>query len=120
MSEPPKTDLGAETAEGRPSSGQALAQTLAEAAQRRPKSRNVAAHSRLIPFAAGHRLDAAAAGVFLVTAAGASLGLTGAVRLLVDHLTGPKAGHVTPQNRVISNRKNPMVPVNTAQSHWVG
>ena len=83
-------------ADGRPSSGQALAQTLAEAAERRGKSRNVAALGRLIPFAAGHRLDAAAAGVFLITAAGSSLGLTGAVRLLVDHLTGPKAGHVTP------------------------
>src|SRR5437870_12083616 len=59
-------------------------------------SRNVAAHRRLIPFAAGHRLDATAAAVFLVTAAAASLALTGAVRLLVDHLTGPKAGHVTP------------------------
>ena len=82
-------------AEGRPTTGQALAQNIAEAAGRRAKSRNVRALGRLIPFAAGHRLDATAAGVFLVTAAIASLGLTGAVRLLVDHLTGAQAAHAT-------------------------
>jgi ATP-binding cassette subfamily B protein len=80
-------------ADGRPTTGQALAQTIAEAAQRRARSRNVRALGHLIPFAAGHRLDASAAGVFLVTAAASSLGLTGAVRLLVDHLTGAQAAH---------------------------
>ncbi|MBS0333483.1 MAG: ABC transporter, partial [Proteobacteria bacterium] len=79
-------------AEGRPTTGQALAQNLAEAAHRRPRSRNVRALGRLLPFAAGHRLDAAAAGVFLVAAAATSLGLTGAARLLVDHLTNPANG----------------------------
>jgi len=97
MSDTPLPDLGAQAAvAGRPTAGQALAQSLDEAAERRAKSRNVRALGHLIPFAAGHRLDAAAAGVFLVTAAGASLGLTGAVRLLVDHLTGPAAAHATP------------------------
>ncbi|MDB5433772.1 MAG: transporter, HlyB/MsbA family [Phenylobacterium sp.] len=90
------SDLGAEAAAaGRPTAGQALAQTLDEAAERRPKSRNVRALGRLIPFAAGHRLDAAAAGVFLVTAAAASLGLTGAIRLLADHVTQAVAAHAT-------------------------
>ncbi|HEY3947527.1 ABC transporter transmembrane domain-containing protein [Phenylobacterium sp.] len=78
-------------AEGRPTTGQALAQNLAEAAQRRGKSRNIRALGHLIPFVAGHRLDAAAAGVFLVTAAATSLGLTGGARLVMDHLTGPAA-----------------------------
>src|SRR5579864_6498770 len=88
------SESGAEAAAaGRPTAGQALAQTLDEAAERRPKSRNVRALGHLIPFAAGHRLDAAAAGVFLVAAA-ASLGLTGAARLVVDHLTNP-TGHAT-------------------------
>jgi len=97
MSDTPLPDLGAQAAvAGRPTAGQALAQSLDEAAERRAKSRNVRALGHLIPFAAGHRLDATAAGVFLVTAAGASLGLTGAVRLLVDHLTGPAAAHATP------------------------
>jgi ATP-binding cassette subfamily B protein len=91
MSEAPTTDprgpadSGA-SADGRPTSGQALAQSLEEAAQRRPKSRNVRALGRLIPFAAGHRLDLAAAGVFLVVAAATSLALTGAARLLIDHV----------------------------------
>jgi ATP-binding cassette subfamily B protein len=80
-------------AAGRPTAGQALAQTLDEAADRRPKSRNVRALGHLIPFAAGHRLDAAAAGVFLVTAAASSLALTGAVRLLADHVTQAVAAH---------------------------
>jgi ATP-binding cassette, subfamily B, bacterial len=87
MSEPGVEAVAA----GRPSAGQALAQTLDEAAERRPKSRNVRALGHLIPFAAGHRLDAAAASVFLVTAAAASLALTGAARLVIDHLTGPNA-----------------------------
>ncbi|HZZ33170.1 MAG TPA: ABC transporter transmembrane domain-containing protein [Phenylobacterium sp.] len=80
-------------AAGRPTAGQALAQTLGEAADRRPKSRNVRALGHLIPFAAGHRLDAAAAGLFLVTAATSSLALTGAVRLLADHVTQAVAAH---------------------------
>ncbi|THD59486.1 ABC transporter transmembrane domain-containing protein [Phenylobacterium sp.] len=93
-------------AEGRPSTGQALAQTLSEAAERRPRSRNVQALGRLIPYAAGHRLDAAAAGLFLVTASAASLGLTGAARLVVDHLTGagahPTARSIAPWFWVLS------------------
>ena len=80
------------TAAGRPTAGQALAQSLDEAAERRAKSRNVRALGQLIPFAAGHRLDAAAAGVFLIAAAAASLALTGALRLLTDHLND----HATP------------------------
>ncbi|HEX5264810.1 MAG TPA: ABC transporter transmembrane domain-containing protein, partial [Phenylobacterium sp.] len=96
MSEPPVAALGAETvAAGRPTAGQALAQTLDEAAERRPKSRNIRALGRLIPFAAGHRWDATAAGIFLVTAAAASLGLTGAVRLLADHVTQAVAANAS-------------------------
>ncbi|THD68363.1 ABC transporter transmembrane domain-containing protein [Phenylobacterium sp.] len=89
MSEPGVEAVAA----GRPTAGQALAQTLDEAAERRPKSRDVRALGHLIPFAAGHRLDAAAAGVFLVTAAASSLALTGAVRLLADHVTQAVAAH---------------------------
>ncbi len=84
------SDLGAQApVEGRPSAGAALAQDLSEAAERRARSRNVKALGRLLPFLAMHKADAAMAGVFLLTATAASLGLTGAVRLLVDHLTGP-------------------------------
>ena len=94
MSEPPITELGAEAAaDGRPSSGQALAQTLDEAAARRPKSRNVRALGHLIPFAAGHRADALAAALFLVVASAATLSMTGAVRLLVDKVNAARAVH---------------------------
>jgi|SRR5579859_1070889 len=90
----PEIELGADKAAvGRPSAGQALAQSIDEAAARRPKSRNIRALSRLIPFAAGHRGDAAAAGVFLITAAAATLGMTGAVRLLADRVSSARAQH---------------------------
>ena len=93
MSEAPLVDLGGQAAAGRPTAGQALAQSLDEAAERRPKSRNIRALGHLIPYAAGHRLDTAGAGVFLVMAAATSLGLTGAVRLLADHVTRAVAVH---------------------------
>lgn len=76
-------------APGRPSAGQSLAQGLAEAAARREKSRNVGALRRLAPFLARHRGHAGIALLFLLLATGATLWLSGAVRLLVDHLTGP-------------------------------
>jgi ATP-binding cassette subfamily B protein len=73
--------------EGRPSAGAELAQNLAEAAERRPRSRNVRSLGRLLPFMGKHKADAAWAGVFLLTATASTLGLSGAVRLLVDNLT---------------------------------
>ena len=83
------SDLGPEpAAPGRPSAGAALAQDLTEAAERRGRSRNVRALGRLTPFLAMHKGDAAWAGVFLLAATASTLGLSGAVRLLVDHLTG--------------------------------
>ena len=77
--------------EGRPSAGAALAQEISETANRRGRSRNVRALGRLIPFIAAHRLDASMAGVFLLTSTASTLGITGAVRFLVDHLTAAKA-----------------------------
>lgn len=86
------SDLAPEApAPGRPSAGAALAQDLSEAADRRARSRNVKALGRLTPFLAMHKGDAAWAGLFLLTATASTLGLSGAVRLLVDHLTDPQA-----------------------------
>ncbi|THD77321.1 MAG: ATP-binding cassette domain-containing protein [Phenylobacterium sp.] len=82
---------GGAAATGRPSEGQALAQTLAEAADRRTRSRNIGALRRLSPFVGHHWGDATLAGLFLLVSSSATLGLSAAVRLLVDHLTGPKA-----------------------------
>lgn len=77
--------------EGRPTAGAALVQEISEAAGRRSRSRNVRALGRLLPFMSAHKTDAAMAGVFLMTATASTLGLSGAVRLLVDHLTGAHA-----------------------------
>ncbi|RAK59139.1 ABC transporter [Phenylobacterium hankyongense] len=92
MSEPaaaaPPSDAAAP---GRPSAGQSMVQTLAEEATRRGRSRNIGALRRLAPFISRHKPDAALALVFLLFATGTTLWLSGAVRLLVDHLTGPNA-----------------------------
>jgi ATP-binding cassette subfamily B protein len=86
------SDLGAEPqVDGRPTAGAALVQEISEAAQRRPRSRNVKALGRLLPFIGAHKADAGFASVFLLTATAATLGLSAAVRLLVDHLTSAKA-----------------------------
>ncbi|MET0271387.1 MAG: ABC transporter transmembrane domain-containing protein [Phenylobacterium sp.] len=74
-------------ASGRPSVGAELAQSLETAAQRREKSRNVRALTRLLPFARRHMGDAVLALVFLLITASTTLGISGALRLLVDHLT---------------------------------
>jgi ATP-binding cassette subfamily B protein len=86
------------SAPGRPSVGAELAQSLETAAQRREKSRNVRALSRLLPFARRHMGDAVLAGVFLIITASTTLGISGALRLLVDHLTAkppPTIGSIT-------------------------
>src|SRR4051812_32569025 len=83
-------------AEGRPSTGQALAQSLAEAAGRRAKSRNIGALRRLAPFIGAHANDAALSLFFLLISTSATLGLSGAVRQLVDHLGQMQRTHARP------------------------
>jgi len=87
MSDP----TGEASAAGRPSTGQSLAQNLAEAAARRDRSRNISALRRLSPFVADHWGDASLAGLFLLVSSSATLGISAALRLLFDHLTGPHA-----------------------------
>jgi ATP-binding cassette subfamily B protein len=79
------------TAPGRPSAGAALAQNLSESAGRRERSRNLGALRRLAPFIAAHWGDASLSFLFLLLSTSATLGLSGAVRLLVDQLTGARA-----------------------------
>jgi ATP-binding cassette subfamily B protein len=91
MSEPgPESSAAGSHVEGRPSAGQAMAQTLAESAAKRGKSRNVRALSRLAPFLTAHWGRALASLVFLLLSTSATLGMSGAIRLVVDNLT--KAG----------------------------
>ena len=82
----------ADAAGGRPSAGQALAQTLDEAAGRRAKSRNVGALRRLSPFVAAHWGDATLSALFLLVSTSATLGLSGAVRVLIDRTHVKAAG----------------------------
>jgi ATP-binding cassette subfamily B protein len=90
-----ETAVAAPAAEGRPSAGQTLAQSLDAAAERRAKSRNVGALRRLSPFIAAHWGDALLSGLFLLVSTSATLGLFGAVRVLVDHLGKAQASHAT-------------------------
>jgi len=78
---------------GRPGAGAELAQTLDAAGERRDRSRNVGALRRLVPFAQRRWGDAALSTVFLLLSTGATLGLSGAVRLLVEHLTKASGDH---------------------------
>ena len=90
MSQPASRPAAAEPRpDGRPGLGAELVQNLDEAAARRPRSRNVGALRRLVPFARRRGGDALGALIFLLTATAATLGLSGAVRLLVDALTQP-------------------------------
>ena len=81
---------------GRPGAGAELAQALEAAGERRGRSRNVGALRRLIPFARRRWGDAALSTVFLLMSTGATLGLSGAVRLLIEHLTKASSGGAQP------------------------
>jgi len=91
------TDAGVDAgASGRPGAGAELAQSLDVAAGRRARSRNVASLGRLLPYARRHWGDAAASAIFLLSSTAATLGLSGAVRLLVEHLTKSDGSRATP------------------------
>ncbi len=85
------SDQGPEAAaSGRPTTGQALARSLKEAAARRERSRNIGALRHLAPFVRNHWGDASWSVVFLLASTSATLGLTCAVRAMVDGLTGER------------------------------
>lgn len=73
-----------ESVDGRPSPGQTLASGLADAAAKRPRSRDVRTLGRLWPFMLNHWGQLVFVGLFLLISTASSLGLTGAVRVLVD------------------------------------
>ena len=79
----------------RPSQGAALSQALDEGAARRGKSRNIKSLGGLAPFVAAHRADAFAALFFLITATASMLGLSAALRILVDKITGANAAQAS-------------------------
>jgi ATP-binding cassette subfamily B protein len=70
--------------EDRPHPGAKLVEQIAQAAERRPKRRDLKPLRQLVPFIARHRAEAGLASVFLLLAAGSTLSMTVTFRLLVD------------------------------------
>lgn len=102
MSEPgPESSAAGSQVEGRPSAGQAMAQTLSENAAKRGRSRNVGALGRLRPFVAAHWGRGLAALLFLLLSTSATLGISGAIRLVVDQLTVPGLDPATVDRRFL-------------------
>lgn len=79
-------------ADGRPSAGAVLAESLSEAAARRPRRRDVRPLAHLGPFVRAHWRDAAGAGLFLLLSTSATLGISAAAKYVVDNgFTGSAA-----------------------------
>ena len=77
-------ELKDQSSASRPGPGAALAAQLADGARRRDKNRDLRPLAQLLPFIAAHRSDAIAAALALLISSSATLGLTGAARLVVD------------------------------------
>jgi ATP-binding cassette subfamily B protein len=75
-------------AAGRPGAGQVLAANLDAAAARRPGRSDLKPLASLAPFVVAHVGDAVAAGLFLLVSTAATLGLTLALRLVIDRGVG--------------------------------
>ena len=69
----------------RPGAGAALAAQLAQGARKRAPRRDLGPLLRLSPYIAAHKGDAIAAVLALIGSSAATLGLTVAARLVVDH-----------------------------------
>jgi ATP-binding cassette subfamily B protein len=78
-----------------------MAQTLAENTAKRGRSRNVSALGRLGPFLTAHWGRALASLVFLILSTSATLGMSGAIRLVVDNLTKPGLDAATVDRRFL-------------------
>jgi ATP-binding cassette subfamily B protein len=75
-------------AAGRPGAGQVLAAEIDAAAAGRPAQRSLKPLASLVPFVGAHVGDAVAAGLFLLVSTAATLGLTLALRLVIDRGVG--------------------------------
>jgi len=72
------------SADGRPGAGAELVQSLAEAANKRPRRKDVRPLAHLLPFVRRHIGDALAAGFFLLFSVASTLGITAALKGVVD------------------------------------
>ena len=84
--------LSESAVEGRPSPGGALAQEMQSAAERRGSTRKLTALSTLWPILKAHGFETFIACLLMVATSSATLGMSGAVRLLVEHLTSNRSG----------------------------
>lgn len=84
--------LSESAVEGRPSPGGALAQDMQSAAERRGSTRRLTALSTLWPILKAHGFETFIACLLMVATSSATLGMSGAVRLLVEHLTSNRSG----------------------------
>ncbi|HEX4180319.1 MAG TPA: ATP-binding cassette domain-containing protein [Caulobacteraceae bacterium] len=80
-----ETSQDSATPAGRPSAGAVLADSLAQSAQRRERRRDLRPLGALWPIVRAHSGDAVPAVIFLLISTSASLGISGAARLVVDH-----------------------------------
>ena len=75
----------AASADGRPTEGAALANQIAEAVNRRPRRKDLKPLGHILPFIIAHKANAFAALFFLLLSTASTLGLTVALRSVVDH-----------------------------------
>ncbi len=71
--------------DGRPTEGAALANQIAEAVNRRPRRKDLKPLGHILPFIIAHKANAFAALFFLLLSTASTLGLTVALRSVVDH-----------------------------------
>jgi ATP-binding cassette subfamily B protein len=79
-----EASLDSRPIEGRPSAGAVLAESLAQSAERRERRRDLRPLTALRPYLRAHFGDALMAGLFLLISTSATLGLSVAVRVLVN------------------------------------
>ncbi len=71
--------------DGRPSEGAALASQIAEAVNKRPRRKDLRPLGHIFPFIVAHKANGFAALFFLLLSTASTLGLTVALRSVVDH-----------------------------------
>ena len=75
----------AASTDGRPTEGAALASQIAEAVNKRPRRKDLKPLGHILPFVVAHKANAFAALFFLLLSTASTLGLTVALRSVVDH-----------------------------------
>lgn len=71
--------------DGRPTEGAALASQIAEAVNKRPRRKDLKPLGHILPFIVAHKANAFGALFFLLLSTASTLGLTVALRSVVDH-----------------------------------